>query len=78
MKNKSRLALLGATVAGLAGMGLSLGGMLDVGVRTKPKSKDVIRSSVPQEEQDRRIAAAQAKRERKNAARLKQSGGAHA
>lgn len=71
MRN-NRLGLLGALIGGLG-----VGDLMGIG-SSKPRHKDIIRSSVPKEEQDRRIAAAQAKRERKNAARLKQAGGSHA
>lgn len=65
-------------VAGLmAGLGVGgLGGLPFGGATRKPKT--TARSSVSKEEQERRIAAAQAKRERKNAARLKSAGGSHA
>ena len=65
-------------VAGLmAGLGVGgLSGLPFSGASRKPKT--TARSLVPKEEQERRIAAAQAKRERKNAARLKQAGGNHA
>ena len=64
-------------VAGLmAGLGIS--GLVGSPFGGSGKPKKSARAVVPQEEQDRRIAAAQAKRERKNAARLKSAGGSHA
>lgn len=65
-------------VSGLmAGLGASVLGGLSLGGATR-KPKTTARSSVPKEEQERRIVAAQEKRERKNAARLKSAGGSHA
>lgn len=69
MLPNTKAGLLMAVMAGLTSMSAP--------AMSGNKSKNVIRSEPSKEEQQRRIEAAQEKRERKNAARLYRSNAGH-